>query len=41
MIDGSVYLKTGIASDTSLMWGIQKTDAPIADTLYTYPRFFT
>ncbi len=41
MLDSSLYIKTGIASDTSLMWGIQKTSvSQTSDIKYISPSFF-
>lgn len=40
-IDYSSYIKTGVASDSSLMWGIQKQSTPIAANVkYISPSFF-
>ena len=40
-LDSSLYVKVGIASDTSLMWGIQKTSVPLTSEIkYTSPSFF-
>lgn len=39
--DASAYIKTGIANDTSLMWGIQKKNVPItSDVKYVSPSYF-
>ena len=39
--DTSAYIKTGVANDTSLMWGIQKRNVPIkSDIKYVSPSFF-
>lgn len=38
--DTSAYIKTGVANDTSLMWGIQKRNVPIASNVeYVSPSF--
>ena len=40
VLDTSIYLKIGVASDTSMMWGIQKKEAPIANNvIYMSPSF--
>ena len=39
--DTSAYIKTGVADDSSLMWGIQKRNVPIkSDIKYVSPSFF-
>lgn len=40
-MDFSSYIKTGVTSDSSLMWGIQKQSTPItANVKYISPSFF-